>query len=102
MSNRPVKIWIDRNKMRHKGSETWGHFYSTSAPGNPDEVAYYIAEDIVNKLVEVLKAQQEVIEDMRLENRLHGHITDASSRYLHHVGPQTERTLAEYEAAVKD
>lgn len=31
-----------------------------------------------------------VIEDMRSENRLHGHMTDALAKYLHHVKPKVD------------
>jgi hypothetical protein len=40
-----------------------------------------------------IKAQTAVIEDMRAENRLHGHITDATTQWLLKVKPQVEAAL---------
>lgn len=45
-------------------------------------------------LYAALKAAVSVIVDMRRENRLHGHITDASARYLHKIEPQIVAALA--------
>lgn len=40
-----------------------------------------------------LKAARTTIESMRAENRLHGHITDSSADYLHHVKPLIDVTI---------
>jgi len=45
-------------------------------------------------LREALREAQAVIEDMRSENKLHGHITDASANYLHKVKPQIDSLLS--------
>jgi hypothetical protein len=55
-----------------------------------------IAErDALRRIVEKAVA---VIEDMRAENRLHGHVTDASARYLIRVKPEIEAVLAKARA----
>lgn len=45
-------------------------------------------------LTNALKEAQGIIINMRTENRLHGHITDASAKYLHKVEPQIDAALA--------
>lgn len=45
------------------------------------------------ELLEVLRDCTGVINDMRSENRLHGHITDANAKYLNTVAPKIETAL---------
>lgn len=46
-------------------------------------------------LLGLLADTTRIIEDMRDENKLHGHITDANANYLHHVKPRIDIALAE-------
>lgn len=47
-----------------------------------------------SKLLAIAKKLKDCIEDMRSENKIHGHITDASAYYAIHLKPVWE---AEYE-----
>lgn len=40
-------------------------------------------EKEIERLSAEVRFLHEVIRDMRMENRLHGHITDASAKYIH-------------------
>lgn len=59
--------------------------------------SYDASQRLIDELVEALKAVQGVIEDMRSESRLHGHITDASAHYLHHAEPAIRAVIAKAE-----
>lgn len=46
------------------------------------------------RLVDALNNAMQTIHDMRAENRLHGHITDANAKWLIHYEAQAQQALA--------
>jgi hypothetical protein len=59
--------------------------------------SYDATQTQLAELKEALRSAQGVIEDMRSENRLHGHITCSSAHYLIKVKPQIDGLLTPQE-----
>lgn len=87
----PERIWLQRGQAIEPTDCTLSHVSTDGTGVEYISAAAHAAE--LGRLRDALQGAQETIESMRSENKLHGHITDASANYLHKVKPTVDELL---------